>query len=184
MAELIKCEVCGHDMASDAKACPNCGHPAKPPVVSRAIAETTRTIENAADNVRKAVKSEKTVQLGKGCGTFLLFIIKFFGVLFVNYFIFSLINSGSGNSVESYIGCSIAATIIFPVTLVWWSLVLIEKHFSIEARKGWGVFIFALMILGSFGPLANLGAVAAVVPYYIVRCIMLAVFFVAEIKSK
>lgn len=189
MAELTKCEVCGHDMASDAKTCPNCGHPTKPPIVARAISRTKKTIENATENVQQAVKSDEAAAFAKGCKNFFAFFFKLLGVLLVNYFISIFVNAMLGaehgsHSLETYLGRGIAATIIFPITFVWWILVIIGKHFGKGARKGWSVVFFILMILGSFGPLANVGAIAIVTPYYIIRCIMLFIFFFVEVRKQ
>ena len=175
MAELTKCEVCGHDMASDAKTCPNCGHPAKPPVTAK-ISEAGNM---AISGIGKAVRSNATHTIMHGIRNFAVFMLKWLGIAFVNGLIFQFINSfqeGYRFSKENYLGCSIASTLIFPFTFGLWSLRIIRTHYGEKARKRCGILFFVLMIFGSFGPSAYLGFTSEVATYYATRVVMLFLF--------
>ena len=74
MIELIKCDVCGGSIASDAKVCPHCGHPLKDSkVVSLAKAvmiagenfrrSEVRGVSNEQVDTRSESLDEKTTQV-------------------------------------------------------------------------------------------------------------------------
>lgn len=180
--ELIKCEVCGHDLASDARVCPNCGHPSKPPIAKRAISNVKQSISN----VKQAIKSDGTRKVALGCRNVFIFSIKLLCILILNSIIFSLIFAihKSNPTSETYIGCMIAISLIQPITFAWWILIIIGKHFGDRARFVWAQIFLILMVIGSFGPFAIAESFADVLVYIFVRVGVLLFFYIFEIEYR
>ncbi len=197
MVELLKCDVCGHDVASDAKLCPNCGHRIQPVAPIRITDIASKVAKGSRDFLHSFTKRLKRPL--HCCLNFAAFLLKLLCVFILNGFIMAVINSffcgassGSSNYKTTYLTCNIAATILFPFSLGLSTLAIIKRHYGNKARLFFGGVFFVFLLLGSFGPVvylgtapnSNLGTAPDIFEYYVVRIIVLFVFLLCVLPKR
>jgi len=107
MVKLITCEVCGGSIASDAKACPHCGHPKYTHIINKRV--TVRQILNGVKSFITGAFRFK----GDKCPTFAQFVIQSATTILL-YVVLTVVVWLIGGGAEAYLPSPVNLIIMVP----------------------------------------------------------------------
>ena len=111
MIELIKCDVCGGSIASDAKACPHCGHPNSHDVIVK------RTpVKQVLGNFKPFLKGAFIFKDGK-CPSFAQFVVQSVGTILLHV-VLTVAVGLIGGAAEEYLPEPFNIIVVIPLFLL------------------------------------------------------------------